>query len=130
VSRDGVVLSESGWRTSLKTYLAPLRKQLLGSFGRKKDDVRNLFEVAGVPRSLIDARNWQLYKFKIVSPVLDKLNSTESGIGPLRRILHETLSFKGGKHLLWCADGPKLKKEAEESLARRRSLVADRDAAK
>jgi hypothetical protein len=96
----------------------------------KKDDVRALFEVAGVPRSLTDAQNWQLYKFKIVSPVLDKLNTTESGLGPLRRILHETLSFKDGSHLLWCSDGQRLKKEAEESLARLRSLVADHDTVK
>jgi len=96
----------------------------------KKDDVRALFEVAGVPRSLTDAQNWQLYKFKIVSPVLDDLNKSESGIGPLRRILHETLSFKDGTHLLWCSDGQRLKREAEESLARLRALVADHDAAK
>jgi hypothetical protein len=67
----------------------------------KKDDVRALFEVTGVQRSLIDAQNWQLYKFKIVSPVLDKVNTREAGIGPLRRILHETLSFKDGNHLLY-----------------------------
>ena len=96
----------------------------------KKDDVRALFEVAGVPRSLIDAQNWQLYKYKIVSPVLDNLNTTESGIGPLRRILHETLSFKDGNHLLWCSDGRRLKQEAEESLARLRSQVAEHDAIK
>jgi len=96
----------------------------------KKDDVRALFEVAEVPRSLTDAQNWQLYKYKIVSPVLDKLNSTQSGIGPLRRILHETLSYKDGNHLLWCSDGQRLKREAEESLERLRELVADHDAAK
>jgi len=96
----------------------------------KKDDVRALFEVAGVQRSLIDAQNWQLYKFKIVAPVLDSLNSSEAGIGPLRRILHETLSFKDGSHLLWCSDGQRLKREAEESLARLRALVVDHDAAK
>jgi hypothetical protein len=96
----------------------------------KKDDVRALFEVAGVPRSLIDAQNWQLYKFKVVSPVLDKLNTTETGIGPLRRILQETLSFKDGNHLLWCSDGQRLKREAEESLARLRVLVADHDTVK
>lgn len=45
----------------------------------KKDDLRQLFEVAGVSRSLIDAQNWQLYKFKIVSPILDRLNTVESG---------------------------------------------------
>ena len=96
----------------------------------KKDDVRALFEVTGVPRSLIDAQNWQLYKFKVVSPVLDKLNTADAGIGPLRRILQETLSFKDGNHLLWCSDGQRLKKEAEESLARLRVLVADHDAIK
>jgi hypothetical protein len=96
----------------------------------KKDDVRALFEVAGVPRSLIDAQNWQLYKFKVVSPVLDKLNTAEAGIGPLRRILQETLSFKDGNHLLWCSDGQRLKKDAEESLDRLRKLVVDHDAIK
>jgi len=96
----------------------------------KKDDVRALFEVTGVPRSLIDAQNWQLYKFKVVSPVLDKLNTADAGIGPLRRILQETLSFKDGNHLLWCSDGQRLKKEAEESLARLRVLVEDHDAIK
>jgi hypothetical protein len=112
-----------------QSVLAALKDAVVKVFW-KKDDVRNLLEVAGVDRSIIDAQNWQLYKFKIVSPVLDRLNTTESGIGPLRRILHETLSFKDGNHLLWCSDGQKLKKEAEESLARLRSLVADHDAAK
>ena len=112
-----------------QSILAALKEAVVKVFW-KKDDVRGLFEVAGVTRPLIDAQNWQLYKFKIVSPVLDKLNSTESGLGPLRRILHETLSFKDGNHLLWCSDGQRLKKEAEESLTRLRGLVADHDAAK
>src|SRR6266852_7734535 len=107
-----------------QSVLAALKDAVVKVFW-KKDDVRNLLEVAGVDRSIIDAQNWQLYKFKIVSPVLDRLNASESGIGPLRRILHETLSFKDGNHLLWCSDGQKLKKEAEESLARLRALVAD-----
>jgi Restriction endonuclease len=112
-----------------QNILAALKEAVVKVFW-KKDDVRGLLEVTGVSRSLIDAQNWQLYKFKIVSPVLDKLNSAELGLGPLRRILHETLSFKDGNHLLWCSDGQRLKKEAEESLARLRSLVADHDAAK
>lgn len=44
--------------------------------------------------------------------------------------MHETLSFKDGNHLLWCSDGQRLKKEAEESLTRLRDLVANHDAAK
>jgi hypothetical protein len=31
----------------------------------KKDDLRALFEVAEVPQSIINAQNWDLYKFKI-----------------------------------------------------------------
>jgi hypothetical protein len=48
----------------------------------KKDDVRALFEVAGVQRSLIDAQNWQLYKFKIVSPVWTNSTKPNRGLDP------------------------------------------------
>lgn len=96
----------------------------------KKDDLRELLEVTGVQRSLIDAQNWDLYKYKIVSPIIDALNRTEDGIGPLRAMLHETLSFKDGKHLLWLPDGQQKRREAEEALNNLRDLVKTHDDAK
>jgi hypothetical protein len=57
----------------------------------KKEDVRKLFHRSGVPDLLISGQDWQAYKYHIVSPVLDVLNSTRDGLGPLRRILQETL---------------------------------------
>jgi hypothetical protein len=96
----------------------------------KKDDLRTLFAVAGVPPALIQAQNWDLVKYKILSPIIDDLNSKEQGLGPLRRILQETLSFRDGSHLLWCSDGQRLKRKAEESLKRLREVVKDHDAAK
>ncbi len=96
----------------------------------KKEDLRTLFRVAGVDQSLVAAQDWDLVKYKILSPVIDHLNSSNDGLGPLRRILHETLSFKDASHLLWCSDGQRLKKEAEASLERLRLLVQEHDAAK
>ena len=96
----------------------------------KKSDVRSLFSRCEVPHELISAQDWNAYKFHIVSPVLDTLNSREDGLGPLRRILQETLEYKDGDHLLWLQDGQKRKREAERCLEHIRLLVKDYDAAK
>lgn len=95
----------------------------------KKEDVRKLFQRSGVPDLLIGGQDWQAYKYHIVSPVLDVLNSTRDGLGPLRRILQETLAYKDGDHLLWTNDGKKNKREAERCLEHLRLLVKDYDAA-
>lgn len=95
----------------------------------KKDDVRKLFQRSGVPDLLISGQDWQAYKYHIVSPTLDVLNSTRDGLGPLRRILQETLAYKDGEHLLWTNDGQKNKREAERCLEHLRLLFKDYDAA-
>jgi len=93
-------------------------------FWRKKD-VRSLFERCGVASSLIAARDWQGYKADIVGPVLDNLNGASEGLGPLRRVLSESLAYKDGNHLLWCTDGQKRRREAERNLEHLRLLVKD-----
>ena len=96
----------------------------------KKQDVRSLFERCSVDPILVSAQDWTRYKFHIVSPIIDSLNCDSNGIGPLRRILQETLTYKDGNHLLWLSDGQKRKREAERSLEHLRLLVKDHDAAK
>ncbi len=96
----------------------------------KKDDLRQALDVAGVPTVLTAAQNWALPKYKIISPILDSLNSTEEGLGPLRALLQETLSYRDGKHLLWLPDGKEKKKDAECALANLRELVGTHDKAK
>lgn len=96
----------------------------------KKDDVRNLFRRCQVPSELVNSQDWSAYKFHIISPVLDTLNSRDEGLGPLRRILQETLGYKDGDHLLWLPDGRKRKREAERCMEHLRLLVKDYDAAR
>ncbi len=96
----------------------------------KKQDVRALFERCGVDVGLVAAQDWTRYKFHIVSPVIESLNCDQNGIGPLRRMLQETLVYKDGDHLLWLDDGKKRKREAERCLEHLRLLVKDHDAAK
>lgn len=109
--------------------LTVLKEAVINVFW-KKSDVRGLFGRCEVPHELIGAQDWNAYKFHIVSPVLDTLNSREDGLGPLRRILQETLEYKDGDHLLWLQDGQKRKREAERCLEHLRLLVKDHDAAK
>jgi len=94
----------------------------------KKEDVRGLFRRCSVPNDLITSQDWNAYKYYIVTPVLDRLNSSEEGLGPLRRILQETLEYTDGDHLLWLQDGQKRKREAERCLEHLRLLVKDYDA--
>jgi hypothetical protein len=65
-----------------------------------KSDMRRLLEISGVEQQLINAQDWGKYKYHILSPIIDRLNVTENGLGPLRRILQETLRYKDCKHLL------------------------------
>lgn len=95
-----------------------------------KSDLRSMLTIAGVEQTLINAQDWDRYKYHILSPIIDTLNSNEGGLGPLRRILHETLRYKKCDHLLRFNDGKKLKREAENALERLRSLVNEHDAAK
>src|SRR5262249_50446517 len=96
----------------------------------KKEDVRVLFQRCVVPAQLINEQDWQKYKYHIVAPILDALNRNPDGLGPLRRILQETLNYTSGDHLLWMSDGEKRKREAERSLEHLRLLVKDYDAAR
>lgn len=109
--------------------MAVLKDAVINVFW-KKTDVRALFVRCGVPNDLISSPDWNAYKIHIVSPVLDTLNSTSKGLGPLRQILQETLSYKDGKHLLWLPEGEKRKKEAERCLEHLRLLVKELDEAK
>jgi hypothetical protein len=95
-----------------------------------KSDLRSMLTIAGVDQTLINAQDWERYKWHVLSPIVDDLNSDEHGLGPLRRILHETLRYKKCDHLLRFNDGKKLKREAEQALEHLRALVKDHDAAK
>lgn len=109
--------------------LTALKEAVINVFW-KRSDVRALFQRCDVPPALINQQDWDAYKYHIVSPVLDSLNTSPGGLGPLRRILQETLSYTDGDHLLWMSDGKKRKREAERSLEHLRLLVKDHDAAK
>lgn len=111
------------------TVASALKETIVKVFWRK-EDTRTLFNIAGVDQKLINAQDWGLYKFHIVSPIVDALNVSDEGIGPLRRILQETLAYQNCNHLLRFNNGKRLKREAEESLSNLRSLVQDHDAAK
>jgi hypothetical protein len=95
-----------------------------------KSDLRSMLTIAGVDQALINAQDWERYKYHILSPIVDTLNCSDDGIGPLRRILHETLRYKKCDHLLRFNDGKKLKREAENALEHLRALVKEHDAAK
>lgn len=95
-----------------------------------RTDMRTMLNIAGVPPSLVGSQDWEQYKFLIISPIVDSLNGSEEGLGPLRRILQETLRYKDCKHLLRFNDGKKLKREAEAALAHLRQLVQENEAAK
>jgi hypothetical protein len=94
-----------------------------------RDDMRRMLNISGVDQQLINAQDWNKYKYHILSPIVDNLNSSEVGLGPLRRILQETLRYKDCKHLLRYNNGKALKAEAEKALAHLRSLVENHDAA-
>lgn len=104
-----------------------LKKALVNVFWTKKD-LRELFHRCDVPANLTNAQDWNGYKFYIIDPVIDTLNESQEGLGPLRRILAETLQYKDGNHLLWLSDGQKRKREAEDSLEHLRVLVEKHDA--
>jgi hypothetical protein len=95
-----------------------------------RSDLRSMLTIAGVDQILINAQDWERYKYHILSPIIDTLNCNENGIGSLRRILHEILRYKKCDHLLRFNDGKKLKREAENALEHFRALVKEHDAAK
>lgn len=104
--------------------LTALKDAVINVFWTRAD-VRKLLVRCEVPQRLISAQDWTLYKYHIITPVLDTLNSSEKGLGPMRRILQETLDYKDGNHLLWLPDGKKRKREAERCLDHLRLLVKD-----
>ena len=92
--------------------------------------MRALFVRCDVPATLFTGQDWKQSKYYILHPVLEELNNSAKGLGPLRALLQETLSYKDGNHLLWLQDGQKRKREAERCLEHLRLLVKDHDAAK
>jgi hypothetical protein len=92
-----------------------------------KNHLRQVLNQSGVPQDLIGARDWDGYKYHIVDPILNTLNTKQEGLGPLRRLLAETLNYSDGSHLLAFQDGAKLKREADQHLERLRLLVEKHD---
>ena len=109
--------------------LNALLDAILNVFWIKKD-MQALFKRSSVPHNLFSVQDWSQSKYYILHPVLETLNSTPEGLGPLRSLLQETLDYKDGAHLLWLQDGQKRKREAERCLEHLRLLVKDHDAAK
>lgn len=106
--------------------LRALKKAVVNVFWTK-NDLRALFRRCDIPNQLVNDQDWNAYKFFIVDPVFDALNESAEGLGPLRRILVETLRYTDGNHLLRYSDGQKRKREAEESLEHLRVLVEKHD---
>jgi restriction endonuclease len=106
--------------------LRALKKAVVNVFWTK-NDLRALFRRCDIPNQLVNDQDWSAYKFFIVDPVFDALNESPEGLGPLRRILVETLRYTDGNHLLRYSDGQKRKREAEESLEHLRVLVEKHD---
>lgn len=94
-----------------------------------RQDMRTMLSIAGVDQRLVNSQDWDQYKYHILSPIVDALNMRKEGLGPLRRVLHETLRYKDCAHLLRYADGKRLKQEAEQKLEHLRSLVQEHDSA-
>jgi hypothetical protein len=92
-----------------------------------RQDLRALLRRAIVSETLVSAQDWTAYKYHIASPIIDSLNSTHDGLGPLRRLLQETLEYKDGSHLLRFQDGEKRRKDAERALDYLRILVKDHE---
>lgn len=108
--------------------MTALKETVVNVFWKRKD-VRSLFRKCAVPDTLVNRQDWDGYKINVVAPVLDYLNEHEDGLGPLRQIVHETLSYTDGDHLLWMSDGKLRKQEAERCLDRLRKLVSAHDTA-
>ena len=89
-----------------------------------------MLQIAGVDQKLINSQDWNQYKYHILSPIVDTLNTSEEGLGALRLVLRETLRYKKCDHLLRYNDGKKLKKDAEIALEHLRTLVQDYDSAR
>jgi hypothetical protein len=89
--------------------------------------LRDVLSRCDVPQSLIGTPDWNAYKYHIVDPILKALNQSEEGLGPLRRVLAETLHYKDCNHLLRWQDGQRLKRDAEASLRHLRLLVEQHD---
>lgn len=92
-----------------------------------KPEMRKHLERCRVPAKLIAAQDWGRFKYHIVNPIMDQLNSSKDGLAPLRRSIQDTLSFKKCDHLLWLTDGKVKKAEAEESVSRLQKLVSEHD---
>lgn len=106
--------------------MTALKDTIVKIFWEKKH-MRKLLQNCNAPLDLINAQNWDLYKYHVLEPILEALNSMPEGLGPLRCILQQTLSYKDANHLLRYNDGKKRKREAENSLEHLRTLVQQHD---
>jgi len=93
-----------------------------------KRELRALFGRCGVPSSVLGCVNWDDVTWNIVDEVLETLNASQLGIGPLRKIADETLRFPDGKHLSWA--GKDRVEDATQSLAELRRLIGEHEEAK
>ena len=106
--------------------LTALKEAVIAVFWTKKD-MRKVLVRSQVPDNLIARQDWNDYKINIATPILDELNGTPNGIGPLRRLVDETLQYKDGKHLSWVTDADKRMRDAERALEHLRLLIKDHD---
>jgi hypothetical protein len=45
-----------------------------------RTDMRTMLNIAGVDPKLISAQDWDRYKYFILSPIIDSLNTDENGV--------------------------------------------------
>lgn len=88
-----------------------------------KRELRGLFNRCGVPATILGVVNWSDITWNIVDEVLEPLNASAVGIGPLRKIADETLRFRDGKHLGWA--GNDRVEDATKSLNDLRAVIGE-----
>lgn len=88
--------------------MSAFKDTLVNVFWTKKH-LREMLKCCEVPSELLASQDWENYKYHIVDPILSVLNSTDSRLGSLRRILHETLAYTDGDHLPWLPRWPRKK---------------------
>jgi hypothetical protein len=107
--------------------MTALKETIVSVFWTKRS-AEALLRRCGVPAGIMRLWDPSQAKYVVVSPILDAVNDRPDGLGCLRRLLQETLSYKDGSHLLRFKDGTRLKRDAERGLEHLRLVVAQHDA--